>query len=355
LGVLKERGPHFAGAGAAKEEVIGVLILRAEEACSRGPEAMPEAAFIGWEAPPHSKPAEDFALKGGSAFPHLLRHHVNLQVPERIGVDTFVRKLFVSETVPTRILGVAAKNHRAKLDSEASKVSFSGLRQVWFQRTAESRSQGCGDVDIHAGGVGEEVRELVLEGVVSEPEVRPKGRSFPIASGDFRYRPKSCEPSNNVFPDRGIEVVGISQVTARDPAISAAKPASPGGGGVRVEFGKEFGQKGRVLSTDGENTQPPAIFWGTDLVPGNFAVAAAARFLPSPEKGPTAFVNGFNNSGGEDTSPHGVSEHGSQDRVNKDQTSADREASTSPARQAHVTFRHDGGKVPKAELMHGKG
>jgi hypothetical protein len=237
LGVLKERGPHFAGAGAAKEEVIGVLILRAEEACSRGPEAMPEAAFIGWEAPPHSKPAEDFALKGGSAFPHLLRHHVNLQMPERIGVDTFVRKLFVSETVPTRILGVAAKNHRAKLDSEASKVSFSGLRQAWFQRTAESRSQGCGDVDIHAGGVGEEVRELVLEGVVSEPEVRPKGRSFPIASGDFRYRPKSCEPSNNVFPDRGIEVVGISQVTARDPAISAAKPASPGGGGVRVEFG----------------------------------------------------------------------------------------------------------------------
>jgi hypothetical protein len=66
--------------------------------------------------------------------------------------------------------------------------------------------------------VGEEVRELVLKGVVSEPEVRPEGHHVTFADGDFRYRPKGFEASGNVFPGEGVEVVGISQVSSPRPA-----------------------------------------------------------------------------------------------------------------------------------------
>jgi hypothetical protein len=50
-----------------------------------------------------------------------------------------------------------------------------------------------------------------------------------------------------------------------------------------------------------------------------------------------------------------VREHRGEDRVDKNKAPANRETPSSPTRETHVTFGHDGGKVPKAKLVRGEG
>jgi hypothetical protein len=79
-----------------------------------------------------------------------------------------------------------------------------------------------------------------------------------------------------------------------------------------------------------------------------------AGFFPGPEESTPPFVNGFNNTNGKEPSGHGMREHRSEDRVYKDQAASNREATTTPAREAHVAFGHDGGEVTKAQLVRGE-
>jgi hypothetical protein len=47
-------------------------------------------------------------------------------MPERIGIDTFVRELFVSEAVTTVIQGVMMQDHRAELVCKGTEVGLHG-------------------------------------------------------------------------------------------------------------------------------------------------------------------------------------------------------------------------------------
>jgi hypothetical protein len=85
-------------------------------------------------------------------------------LPERIGIETFVREPFVSEAAHTEIRGIKAQNNRAQLICKDTKVGFS----------AEARGEGCADIDMDEGGVGVEVGETFMERVVSKPKVGPE-------------------------------------------------------------------------------------------------------------------------------------------------------------------------------------
>jgi hypothetical protein len=76
---------------------------------------VPETPFVGGEAFLPSQPTENLALEGGSGSPDLVCQIISLQMPERIGIETFVRQLSVSEAARANIRGVRAQNHRAKL------------------------------------------------------------------------------------------------------------------------------------------------------------------------------------------------------------------------------------------------
>jgi hypothetical protein len=133
------------------------------------------------------------------------------------------------------------------------------------------------------------------------------------------------------------------------------EPADPRGGGVGVHFGKEFSEERRVLGGDGEDAETSFFLRDTDIVPSDLALAAIAGFLSGPEESTPAFINSRDNTGRENTRSHGMGNHCSEDRINEDKPAANGEGPAPPSREAHITFRHDGGEIRKPELMGGKG
>jgi hypothetical protein len=116
------------------------------------------------------------------------------------------------------------------------------------------------------------------------PEVEPEGRGGAIADENFRSEAKGGEARRDIFPNGSVEVMGIPQVPRRRPAILPPEPADPRGGGVRVHFGKEFGQERRVLGGDGENAETPFFFRNANIIPSDLALAAIAGFLLAQKK-----------------------------------------------------------------------
>jgi hypothetical protein len=81
--------------------VVCVFVLAAREARASGAKLVSEPPFVHGEALLPSQPTEDLALEGGTGPPNLVRHIVGLQIPERVGVETFVQQLGVSEAART--------------------------------------------------------------------------------------------------------------------------------------------------------------------------------------------------------------------------------------------------------------
>jgi hypothetical protein len=92
-------------------------------------------------------------------------------MPERIGINTFVRELFVSESVAAVIRGVAMQDHRGELVCKGTKVGLRGKREARSKSAAEVGCQSRGYINVYASGVGVEVREAVLKGGVASPMV----------------------------------------------------------------------------------------------------------------------------------------------------------------------------------------
>jgi hypothetical protein len=151
--------------------VVGVFILGAGEAGSRGTETMAEPAFVGRETLLQGKPSKNFALQRGSTPPNLFSSLICPQMPERIDIDTFVRELLVSEAVISIIRGVAMQDHRGKLICKGTKVGLRGKREARSKGAAEVGRQSRGNINVYASGVGVEVREAVLKGGVASPMV----------------------------------------------------------------------------------------------------------------------------------------------------------------------------------------
>jgi hypothetical protein len=86
-----------------------------------------EPPLLGGEVLLPSEPAENLALERGGALPNLASHLIDLQMPGKVGVETFIRELFVSEVAGTIIRGIMAQGHRAKLVSKVTEVGLSGL------------------------------------------------------------------------------------------------------------------------------------------------------------------------------------------------------------------------------------
>jgi hypothetical protein len=82
--------------------------------------------------------------------------------------------------------------------------------------------------------VREKVGEAVLKRGIPDPKVSPEGSGGPVGYGDFGDGTKGAEPSHNVLPDGGVEMVGVSQISGVVLAVSASKPGGPGSSGVRV-------------------------------------------------------------------------------------------------------------------------
>jgi hypothetical protein len=96
------------------------------------------------------------------------------------------------------------------------------------------------------------------------------------------------------------------------------------------------------------------MFGDADIVPGYLALATMTRFFASPEEGAPSLINGLNNTSWEEPSTHGVREHRGEDGVDEDQAAAYGKATTSPPREAHVAFGHDGCEVAKAQFIGGE-
>lgn len=107
------------------------------------------------------------------------------------------------------------------------------------------------------------------------------------------------------------------------------------------------------MRRQGDNPQPPKFFWNADSLPGHFTLPPIAGFIPGPEESAAPLVNGFDDSHGEETRTHRVREHRGEDRVDKNKAPANRKTPSSPTRETHVTFGHDGGKVSEAQLVGG--
>jgi hypothetical protein len=120
-----------------------------------------------------------------------------------------------------------------------------------------------------------------------------------------------------------------------------------------VKLGKEFCKERQVPSRDREDAQPSKIFWSANDRPGYLALAAVTGFLPGPEESTTPLIEGLNGTNREDRA-HGMGDHGREDRINKDQASTDGERAPVPAREAHITFGDDGGKINKLKFVGGK-
>jgi hypothetical protein len=86
-------------------------MLEAGKASSSVAELVSETPLVGGETFLPGEPAEDFALEGGSTPPNLSRNLLDLQMPERVGIDTFVREFFVGEAVPTGVRGIMSQGH----------------------------------------------------------------------------------------------------------------------------------------------------------------------------------------------------------------------------------------------------
>jgi hypothetical protein len=221
--------------------VVGVFILGAGEAGSRGIETMAEPAFVGRETLLQGKPSKNFALQRGSTPPNLFSSLICPQMPERIDIDTFVRELLVSEAVISVIRGVAMQDHRGKLVCKGTKVGLRGKREARSKGAAEVGRQSRGNINVYASGVGVEVRKAVPKGGVASPKIGPEGCRGSTAYRDLGDGTKSFETSDNVLPDGGVEMVSISKVPGAIPAVPVAEPNSPGSRGVGMDFGEEFG------------------------------------------------------------------------------------------------------------------
>jgi hypothetical protein len=86
---------------------------------------------------------------------------------------------------------------------------------------------------------------------------------------------------------------------------------------VRVKFGEEFCEEGRVLRRDGKDPEPPLISRRADNVPSNLTLATRARVLTGPEEGPSPLIDSFDNPGGEKPSSHCMGNHSSENGVDK--------------------------------------
>lgn len=150
------------------------------------------------------------------------------------------------------------QHNQSQLVCKITEVGFHNLRKARSKSVAEARSEGRAHTDMNAGGVGVKVREPLKERVVSKPEVSPEGCRGSIADSDPGNGTENLEPRDNILPDGGIEVMAIAEVTRWSPAVHAAKPAGPRGSGVRVKFGEELGEKGRILIANRDNSKPPA-------------------------------------------------------------------------------------------------
>jgi hypothetical protein len=92
--VWKEEIPNFPSLGASQQEVVGVFILGAGEAGSSVAELVSKTPLIGGETLLPGDPTENLALEGGSASPNLSGGLLYSQMPERVGIDTFVICMF---------------------------------------------------------------------------------------------------------------------------------------------------------------------------------------------------------------------------------------------------------------------
>jgi hypothetical protein len=210
---------------------------------------------------------------------------------------------------------------------------------------ADARGEDRGHRSVRFSGIGKKSREAIAERKWPDPEVEPEGRGGAVADENFRSEAKGGEARRDIFPNGSVEVMGIPQVPRRRPAILPPEPADPRGGGVRVHFGKEFGQERQVLGGDGENTETPFFFRDADIIPSDLALAAIAGFLPSPEESTSAFINCRDNIGREKTRSHGMGNHCGEDQVNENKSTANGEGPAPPSREVHITFGHDGGEI----------
>jgi hypothetical protein len=122
-----------------------------------------------------------------------------------------------------------------------------------------------------------------------------------------------------------------------------------------VDFGKKFGEHGRILLVNGKNTKATKMLGRADFRPSNLALAARTGFFASPEEGSSPLINGFDDPRREDSGGHSMGEHSSEDRVDKKEAPSNRKRTPAPPREAQVTFSNDRVEVSKAKFMSGEG
>jgi hypothetical protein len=88
--VRPESIPDLSRSRASKKKMVDVFIEGAHRTSRRIRKKMPEPSRVGGKATTFCKPAENLTLQGSRTPPDRVRKFVNLQVPERIGIEIFV-------------------------------------------------------------------------------------------------------------------------------------------------------------------------------------------------------------------------------------------------------------------------
>jgi hypothetical protein len=195
--------------GESQQEVVGVFILGAVEAGSSVAELVSKTPLIGGETLLPGEPAEDLALEGGSTPPNLSNGLLDSQMPERVGLDTFFREFFVSEAVPTGVRGIMSQGHGTQLVGKGTKVGLRSQREARSKGVTEIGCKSSNNIDVRTGGVREKVWEAVLKRGSPNPKVSPEGGRGPVGNRDFGDGTKGTETGHNMFPNRGVKVMGI--------------------------------------------------------------------------------------------------------------------------------------------------
>jgi hypothetical protein len=75
----------------------------------------------------------------------------------------------------SKIRHVEPQVNQAQLMGQSSKVLSRSSGEARSKDGAEARGQGSGDINVRAGGVGEQVGVSFMQGLIPQPEIHPEG------------------------------------------------------------------------------------------------------------------------------------------------------------------------------------
>jgi hypothetical protein len=145
-----------------------------------------------------------------------------------IGIDIPISQLFVCGAAEMDVTRARRENHRAKGSLKRSKLGGSGCGETRNKGRRETKEEDGGDGGVCMRDVREQGRELLGDGSITEPSVKPEGGGGAIVNPNTSDGMENRETGNNALPHRSGQGGDVTKVPTRGPAIPSTEPDSPG-------------------------------------------------------------------------------------------------------------------------------